>query len=175
MAVGYYRVDGVQLPLSKLYRNTGSGFEDVISTEHLLNAGDHGVEWIDYDNDGDIDLSLTDGYGAEGGHFLFRNDLEPSLSSSSLAVLVLGKNKAFTKSGSEVRVYDSNNDIIASRIVSTGGGYNTQSATPVYFGLPSNEAVSVEVRFMGANGGTVQRIEGGVLEDRAHLLVVMEQ
>ena len=175
MAVGYHRVDGVQLPLSKLYRNTGSGFEDVISAEHLLNAGDHGVEWIDYDNDGDIDLSLTDGYGAEGGHFLFRNDLEPGPSSSSLAVLVLGKNKAFTKSGSEVRVYDSSNDIIASRIVSTGGGYNTQSATPVYFGLPSNEAVTVEVRFMGANGGTVQRIESGVLEDRAHLLLVMEQ
>lgn len=175
MAVGYRRVDGVQLPLNKLYRNTGSGFEDVISTEHLLNAGDHGVEWIDYDNDGDIDLSLTDGYGAEGGHFLFRNDLEPEKSASSLAVLVLGKNKTFTKSGSEVRVYDSNNKIVASRLVSTGGGYNTQSATPVYFGLPGDEPVTVEVRFMGADGGSIQRIESGVLKDRALLLVVMEK
>lgn len=175
MAVGYHRVDGVQLPLNKLYRNTGSGFEDVISTNHLLNAGDHGVEWIDYDNDGDIDLSLTDGYGAEGGHFLFRNDLEPEKSASSLAVLVLGKNKTFTKSGSEVRVYDSNNNIIASRLVSTGGGYNTQSATPVYFGLPADEAVSVEVRFMGVDGGTVQQIENVDLTDRAQLLVVMEK
>lgn len=176
IAVGYHRVDGVQVPLNKLYRNTGTGFEDVIPETHILNAGDHGVEWIDFDGDGDIDLSVTDGYGPEGGHFLFRNELAPERAARSLAVLALDRNGAFTNSGAEVRLFNADGAILASRLVSTGGGYNTQSATPVYFGLASNDPVTVEVRFMTPDGVVVQRIEN-VTPDaaRPQTLVVLEK
>ena len=69
IAVGYHRVDGVQVPFSKLYRNNAAGFEHVETYPNLLVAGDHGVEWVDFDEDGDLDLSVTDGYGTEGGTF----------------------------------------------------------------------------------------------------------
>ncbi|MEM8920985.1 MAG: VCBS repeat-containing protein, partial [Pseudomonadota bacterium] len=59
MAIGYKRVDGVQEPLNLLYRNDGGAFVSVIAEDDPINAGDHGIEWIDYDNDGDVDLSLT--------------------------------------------------------------------------------------------------------------------
>lgn len=159
MAVGYKRVDGVQEPLNLLFRNDGDRFSSVIEENHPMNVGDHGIEWIDYDADGDIDLSLTDGYGPEGGHFLLRNDLSEAARQRSLSVLVLDDEGHFTRAGSEVRLYDSEGQILASRQVGTGGGYNTQSATPVHFGLPNTDAVTMEVSFMGSGGVSVYRAE----------------
>lgn len=163
--VGYG--DG-QRPTNELYENTEDGFKNVLPTDASINAADHGVEWIDYDGDGDIDLSLTDGYGPEGGHFLFRNELAMDQRRNSLSVLVLDASGHFTRPGAEVRVRNQSGEILGSRLVSTGGGYNTQSATPVYFGLPSDQAVTIEVRFMGPNGGHTQTLNGIVPSSNAN-------
>ena len=49
--------------------------------------------------------------------------------------------------------------ILASRQVTTGGGYNTQRAAPVHFGLAALQPVRVEVTFMTRRGRQTQSIE----------------
>ena len=53
-----------------LYQNNGDGtFTDIFATSGLVGPGDrHGSAWADYDNDGDLDLSIT--LGAKLGHEL---------------------------------------------------------------------------------------------------------
>jgi FG-GAP-like repeat/ASPIC and UnbV len=167
-----------QTPLNKLFRNDGAtGFVNVIGKDSPLNAGDHGVEWVDYDNDGDLDLSVTDGYGAKGGHFVFQNKLNPSARKRSLGVLALDADGNFTRAGAEVRLFSAAGKIIGSRLVSAGGGYNTQSALPVYFGLPETSRVTVEVTFMSPSGPKVQKVKNIKPESysRKPLIVRMER
>jgi hypothetical protein len=53
-----------------LYQNSGNGtFTDICPNSGLNLRGDrHGAAWADFDNDGDLDLSITK--GAQGGHSL---------------------------------------------------------------------------------------------------------
>jgi len=55
---------------SYLYQNKGAGrFKDIRARSGLTPAGDrHGSAWVDFDNDGDLDLSIT--RGARGGSIL---------------------------------------------------------------------------------------------------------
>src|SRR3546814_12659905 len=78
------------LPANRLYRNLGGkGFANVLPAGSALDVADHGVQWIDYDRDGALDLSVTRGYTATGGHFLFHNDLGKYAARRSLSVPVL--------------------------------------------------------------------------------------
>jgi hypothetical protein len=151
--VSYEGAPGAQTPQNALFRNDGAaGFVNVLSKDSLLNAADHGVQFVDYDNDGALDLSVTDGYGPQGGHFVFRNELPQDAKKRSLSVMVLDPKGHHTRFGAEVRLFDQSGKIIASRQVMTGGGYNTQSAAPVHFGLAKAEPVNVEVTFMTKDG-----------------------
>lgn len=149
----YTGKSGAQQPANRLYRNLGGkSFENILPAGSALNVADHGVQWVDYDRDGAIDLSVTRGYTATGGHFLFHNDLGKEAARRSLSVRVLDKAGRFTRLGAEVRVYDAAGKIIGTRQVSTGEGYNSQGGQPLHFGLTSMAAVSVEVTFMGKSG-----------------------
>ena len=44
-----------------------------------------------------------------------------------------------TRFGAEVRLFDQSGRILATRQVLTGGGYNSQRAAPVHFGLAKLE------------------------------------
>ncbi len=157
--MSYVGTPGAQMPANALFRNDGAkGFVNVLAKDSLLNAGDHGVQFADYDNDGALDLSVTDGYGPIGGHFVFRNALGDGAKRSSLSVLVLDWKGHFTRFGAEVRLFDESGAIIASRQVETGGGYNSQSATPVHFGLATADSVVVEVTFMSKDGRRKQTV-----------------
>jgi len=150
---------GQQTPTNALFRNDGAkGFVNVLATDSPLNAGDHGVQLVDYDNDGGLDLTLTDGYGPVGGHFVFRNALPDEMKRQSLSVLVLDAQGHQTRFGAEVRLRDAAGRIVASRQVVTGGGYNTQRAAPLHFGLPSMNPVTVEVTFMTKSGRKTQAV-----------------
>ncbi len=109
MVVGY-RNPG-QIPENKLYENDRGTFKNVLTKGGILDVGDHGVEWVDYDNDGDLDLSVTDGYGPTGGHFLFRNELEHRGDNQSIAILIVDSDGDYTRAGAEIRLYDSLNNI----------------------------------------------------------------
>jgi hypothetical protein len=51
---------GVSHP-DRLFRNTGAAFEDVTPANVRALHADHGVQWADFDADGDVDLALTGG------------------------------------------------------------------------------------------------------------------
>lgn len=163
--MAYEGPTGEQVPTNALLHNEPDGaggrrFVNVLARTSPVNAGDHGVQWVDYDRDGLLDLSLTDGYGPTGGHPLFRNTLPAELGRRSLSVLVLDAQGHFTQSGAEVRLRDTTGQVIATRQVGTGDGYNTQSALPVHFGLPQLAPVTVEVTFLTATGRKVHSLPG---------------
>jgi hypothetical protein len=149
-----------QQPANALFHNEGGKrFVNVLTRDSPLNVADHGVQWVDYNNDGALDLSVTRGYTTKGGHFLFRNRLPESGKRRSLEVTVLDSKGHWTRFGAEVRLYDASGMILGTRQVSTGGGYNAQSAIPLHFGLAKLEPVTVEVTFMGKRGQKKQTIK----------------
>lgn len=148
-----------QQPMNALFRNNGGkGFVDVLNAESPLNLGDHGVQFVDFDGDGGLDLNITRGYTAVGGHFLFRNTLPDNLRRRSLSVMVLDAAGHQTRFGSEVRLRNASGRVVATRLVPAGGGYNSQGAGPVHFGLASTAPVTVEVTFMSKAGRTTETV-----------------
>jgi hypothetical protein len=158
--VSYEGAVGAQTPLNALFRNDGAaGFVNVLTKDSPLNAADHGVQLVDYDGDGALDLTLTDGYGPVGGHFVFRNGLADEAKARSLSVLVLDAKGHHTRFGAEVRLFDRSGRILGTRQVVTGGGYNSQRAAPVHFGLATLDPVRVDVTFMGKSGRKTQTVQ----------------
>lgn len=163
--MAYEGPSGEQTPTNALLHSESDGrggrrFVNVLSRTSPVNAGDHGVQWADYNADGALDLSVTDGYSPVGGHFVFRNTLPRADAARSLAVMVLDARGHVTRFGAEVRLRDAAGKVIATRQVSTGDGYNTQSAMPVYFGLAKAAPVTVEVTYLTPKGRTVQVLRG---------------
>ena len=93
--------------MNALFRNDGAkGFVNVLTKDSPLNKADHASQFVDFDNDGGIDLSITDGYGPVGGHFVFRNTLPAEAKRRSLSVTVLDAKGHHTRFGAEVRVFN---------------------------------------------------------------------
>ncbi|MEE4380975.1 MAG: VCBS repeat-containing protein [Pseudomonadales bacterium] len=154
----YERVDGVQQPRNQLFLNEGGRFRNVLAVDDPANAADHGVVWVDYDRDGDLDLSLTDGYGPTGGHPVFRNELGTDARARGFSVRVRDAAGLATQAGAELRIVDGDGPRSGLRVVSTGGGYNAQSEADAFLTLPEDcEACELEVRFPGPRGGRLAR------------------
>ena len=143
-----------------LFRNDGGKFVDVMGEDSPLVAADHGVQWADYDRDGDLDLSLTDTFPEDGRHRLLRNELPDSQARRSLQVRVLDRVGRATRNGAEVRLYDVDGKLLGTRIVPTGDGYGSQSVVPVHFGLASASKIDVEVMFLTPRGRIAKRVKG---------------
>ncbi len=146
-------------PVNRLYRNTGNGFVDVITP--VMNGSDHGVQWADFDGDGDLDLSLTNAFSKSvARHVLLRNGLGEAARKRALQVMVRDTKGKYAP-GAEIRLFDKGGKLLAARLVNTGDGYNSQSVTPIHFGLALSDPVTVEVTFITARGRVTQR-EAGV-------------
>lgn len=155
----YHGEAGKQVPADALFHNeSGKHFVNVIDRYPVIDNADHGVEWVDYDGDGAIDLSVTHGYSPVGGHFLFRNSMPAGQARHSLHVMVLDAS-GHALPGAEVRLYDRRKRILATRQVSTGGGYGAQSVVPLHFGLKSMSKLSVEVTYLDGKRRVVQWLE----------------
>ena len=121
---------------------------------------DHGVQWADYDADGDEDLALT-GARPDGMHLVLRNDLPAEIASRSLRILVVDGNGRATRPGAEVRLFAAGTRrLLGTRIVDTGSGYDSQSSMPVHFGLPSFDAVDVEVTWPARGSRSTTWVRG---------------
>jgi hypothetical protein len=150
---------GVSYP-DYLYRNTGTRFEDVTPENVKALQADHGVQWADYDRDGDVDLALT-GSRPDGMHALLRNELGTSLAHRSLSVSVVDPQGRSLLAGAEVRLFTAGTHrIIGTRLIDTGSGYDAQNVMPVHFGLPSESAVDVEVIYPRGGRRQVTRVPG---------------
>ena len=140
--------------------NQQGSFTDVLGEGNPLLAADHGVQWADFDRDGDLDLSLTETFPDSSRHRLFRNELPAEPAGRSLQVLVLDRSGRATRGGSEVRLYSVDGKLLGTRLVPTGDGYGSQSMVPVHFGLANPGVVSVEVTFLSREGRKLKRVEG---------------
>jgi hypothetical protein len=160
MIVSYEGPVNQQRPANALFHNEGGKrFVNVLAKDSPFNVADHGVQWVDYDHDGGLDLSVTRGYTTQGGHFLFRNTLPESVRRRSLEITVLDAKGHWTRFGAEVRLYDASGRILGTRQVSSGGGYNSQSDVPLHVGLAKLEPVTVEVTFMSQRGPKKQTVK----------------
>ncbi|MGH7711283.1 MAG: ASPIC/UnbV domain-containing protein, partial [Gemmatimonadaceae bacterium] len=138
-------------------------FSDV-TPEHLVKLqADHGVQWADFDRDGDEDLALT-GARPDGMHSLLRNTLAPNAATRSLSVRVLDANGRSLRAGAVVRIYaESTRRLLGTRLVDAGSGYNSQNDQAVHFGLPagpSATALDVEVAFPAAGRRVTASVRG---------------
>ena len=140
-------VTGGQSYRDYLLRNTGTKFEDVTPDNIKSLQADHGVQWADFDRDGDVDLALT-GSRPDGMHSVLRNDLEAGVARRSLSVSVVSATGHATLAGGEVRLYAAGTRrVLGTRLIDSGSGYDAQSTGPVHFGLASASPVDVEVIF----------------------------
>ncbi len=148
--VGY--VNGKPGTPDYLYVNEGDHFVNQMPPVIARHDTDHGVQWADFDQDGDVDLALA-ANDAAGSHYLYRNELPETVKSRSIQVTVLDDRGHYTRAGSEVRVYKSGTDeLLGLAIVDTGSGYNSQNAKPVHIGLSDDFAIDVQVTIMTRNG-----------------------
>jgi len=148
--VGY--VNGNPGQQDYLFINEGDRFVNQLPEVIAKNDTDHGVQWADFDQDGDLDLALAANDPA-GSHYLFRNDLKSDVAARSIQVLVLDENGHYTRQGSEVRVYRAGSgELLGLRMVDTGSGYNAQNAKPVHIGLADPVAIDVHVTVLGPDG-----------------------
>jgi hypothetical protein len=128
-----------------LFRNLGDRFEDATTGDVRALQADHGVQWADFDGDGDADLALT-GARADGMHSLLRNMLPSRDASRSLRILVVDRGGRATRAGAEVRLYAAGTRrVLGARLVDSGSGYDAQSVMPVHFGIATLAPVDVEV------------------------------
>jgi hypothetical protein len=136
-----------------LYKNLAGSFE-IMPTEKLFPKGaSHGVQWADFDGDGDLDIALANN-NLEGSHLLYRSLLSEVDARRSVQVMVLDSDGRHTLAGAEVRVYSAGaGRLLGTRLVDTGGGYCSQNVMPVHVGLPhGTNIVNVEVTVLGRDG-----------------------
>lgn len=143
-----------------LRREGGEAFVDATPPEILTLNSSHGARWVDFDLDGDLDLSLA-GAADDGMHHLVRNLLRPEFSWHSLQVHVVDGAGRATRAGSEVRIYRAGSDrLLGTRLVDTGSGYDSQSVLPVHFGIPGGQPVDVEITILARGGRHTVTLEG---------------
>ncbi len=122
---------------------------DVTPPELLALNASHGVTWVDFDLDGDLDLALT-GAAPDGMHHLMENRLGSGYAWQSLHVRVLDLEGRALHPGAEVRIYGARSGrLLGTRLVDTGSGYDAQSDLPVHFGVPGGRPVDVHVTVLG--------------------------
>lgn len=128
-----------------LFHQVNGRMVDVTPENIKALQADHGVQWADYDNDGDLDLALT-GTRADGMHSLLRN--ENAQTARSISVRVIDMNGHAVRAGAEIRVRDSRTQsLLGTRHLDTGSGYDSQNDMPAHFGVGSATQVDVEVIF----------------------------
>jgi hypothetical protein len=143
-----------------LYHNEGARFRNVLPDIVAKHGATHGVQWVDFDGDGALDLALANN-NPTGGHYLLRNVLPPDHARRSIQVTVVDDQGRHTRAGSEVRIFAAGtHNVLGSRLVDTGSGYCSQSVVPVHIGLPRGGNVDVEVTAMTKAGRQTTRVSG---------------
>jgi hypothetical protein len=120
-----------------LFINGAKAFVESLPAVMLTHDATHGVQFIDFDRDGRLDLALTNNDPGGGGHPLLRNTA--STRGRSIAVEVTDPNARRSRAGSEVRAYRAGTrQLLSSALVDSGSGYCSQSEAPVHLGIAAN-------------------------------------
>ena len=112
----------------------------------------HGVRFVDFDQDGRLDVSMTNNDAQGGGHALWRNTSAPR--GRALAVEVVDGNARRTRAGAEVRAYVAGaRELLASAIVDSGSSYCSQSELPVHLGIGGHHTGRIDLEITTLSGG----------------------
>jgi hypothetical protein len=122
-------------------------FNEVLPDPFLKRDATHGVRFVDFDNDGRLDLSLTNNDADGGGHPLWRNTA--AIRGRSIAVDVTDRNARRTRAGSEVRAYRTGTrELLTAALVDSGSGYCSQSEMPVHLGIGSAWTSRIDIEIV---------------------------
>lgn len=139
-----------------LYTNNGDVSFTKVTTGDIVNDGgrSNGSSWGDYDNDGDIDLFVTNGDQPNvQSNFLYRND---GNSNNWINILCKGVNSNRSAIGTKVILKASinGNSITQTREIFGQTGYNAQNSLNVEFGL--GDASTIDSIIIRWPSGTVE-------------------
>ena len=139
-----------------LYRDAlfinGQAFVEALPDVILENDATHGVQFVDFDRDGRLDLALTNNDPGGGGHPLLRNT--GTMRGRSIAIEVTDPNARRTRAGSEVRAYKAGTrELLSSALVDSGSGYCSQSEMPVHLGIEQSWKGRVDIEVTTLVGG----------------------
>ena len=156
-------LSGIAAVEDHLFMNAGGAFTNELPANLLEHGPSHGVAWADFDRDGDLDLAIANNDQAGGTHHLYRNLLPADIAARSLQVAATDAAGQTMVPGAEVQVLEHDTGrILGTRLVDTGGGYCSQGATPVHFGIPAGvERVDVRVTYV-VRGRRVTMVREGV-------------
>jgi hypothetical protein len=140
-----------------LYRDAlfinGAMFAEALPDVILKHDATHGVQFVDFDRDGRLDLALTNNDPDGGGHPLLRNTA--AMRGRSIAIEVADPNARRTRAGSEVRVHRAGSrELLSAALVDAGSGYCSQSEMPVHLGIPENWKGKIDIEVITIAGGT---------------------
>ena len=156
-------LSGIVAVEDHLFMNMGGdGFANALPANLLEHGPSHGVAWADFDRDGDLDLSVANNDEAGGTHHLYRNLLAADVAARSLQVAATDPLGQTMVPGAEVQLLDHDTGaILGTRLVDSGGGYCSQGATPVHFGIPPGvERVDVRVTYVAGGQRSMVVTEG---------------
>jgi len=143
-----------------LFHNKGNGKFDDASDQ--LGAAlrqpivGRGAAYVDFDNDGDLDLILTT---SNGPAKLLRND--NGNQNDLLRVKVIGTHSNRDGIGAKITVITSDG-VRSTKMVKSGSSYLSQSELPVTFGLgkpKANRTVTLEIVWPGGRCETIKNIQ----------------
>jgi hypothetical protein len=143
-----------------LFRNVSGRFTDILPDLKLPRGATHGIQWVDFDRDGDLDLSVANN-NPKGTHALYRNTLPAEVAARAAQVRVVDGRGRATRPGAEVRVFAAGTrTLLGMGLVDSGGGYCSQNEAPVHVGLGTTARVDVEVTTIAAGHRQTTRVQG---------------
>jgi len=144
-------IAGQPLDRDALFIN-GANFVESLPDVILKHDATHGVQLVDFDQDGRLDLALTNNDPVGGGHPLLRNTA--AMRGRSIAVEVTDPNARRTRAGSEVRVYRAGTrQLLSAALVDSGSSYCSQNEMPVHLGIADGWKGRVDLEVVTIAGG----------------------
>ena len=145
-------IAGQPLYRDALFINGAEAFAEALPDVILKHDATHGVQFVDFDRDGRLDLALTNNDPGGGGHPLLRNTA--TMRGRSIAIEVTDPNARRTRAGSEVRAYRAGTrQLLSSAIVDSGSGYCSQNEMPVHLGISGDWQGKIDLEVITIAGG----------------------
>ena len=135
-----------------LFWNNRGTFVEMLPGPLLAHDATHGVRFVDFDQGGRLDLSLTNNDARGGGHPLWRNTA--AVRGRSIAIDVVDRSARRTRAGSEVRAYRTGTrQLLSTALVDSGSGYCSQSEMPVHLGIGDAWKGNIDIEIITLLGG----------------------